>query len=151
MERIILDTNVLIDGIQDENSHAFRIINLCLEGELQPIISHQIRKEYELIVSQLITDDEYLTLLDEYYTIAENIHVRTRKKIVEEDDEDNKFVQTAIDGKVKHIISSDRHLLDIGLYNGIYIVTPKEFWNKRIGTQETEEEFQEWAQNIGIR
>lgn len=150
MRKVILDTNVLINGVQDENSYAYRIISLCLEGEITPVISQKIRKENQLLASQLIMDEEYLNILDDYLENAEEIQVKTRKRIVEDDHEDDKFFQAAIDGSVNTIISDDHHLLDIGEYQGIKILTPQEFWHEHQRENDTGEEFQEWAKSIGM-
>ena len=48
-------------------------------------------------------------------------------KIIEEDLDDNMFLDCALAGKVKYIISGDRHLLDLKLFMGTKIMAPDEF------------------------
>lgn len=150
MEKIIIDTNVLIDGVQDENSYAYKIINLCLEGEIQPVVSSAIRRENELLAERNILDEEYLNILDDYFDTAEFINVKTKKKIIDDDHEDDKFIHAAIDSETKYIVSSDRHLLDLGEYQGIKMLTPGDYLNDYRNRKSEGEEFQEWAKNIGI-
>jgi len=45
----------------------------------------------------------------------------------EADPDDDKFIESALNAKASFVASGDRHLLDIGRYEGIRIVTPAEF------------------------
>ena len=152
MQRIILDTNVLVDGVQDENSHTYRIISLCIEGRVQAVLSHPIKKENDLLARQLINDEEYLNIIDDYYDSADLIQVKNKTHIIEDDREDDKFIQAALDGNVNVIISSDHHLLDIGEFQNVKIMSPQEYWNYyKSQNGEEQEEWQEWLQGIGIQ
>jgi predicted nucleic acid-binding protein len=44
-----------------------------------------------------------------------------------DDPDDDKFIACAISGKVKIIVSGDKHLLKLSGFNGIVIIKPKEF------------------------
>lgn len=37
------------------------------------------------------------------------------------------FLECAVDGEANYIISGDKHLLDLGMYNGIQIIRAKDF------------------------
>jgi putative PIN family toxin of toxin-antitoxin system len=152
MVRVILDTNVLINGVQDDYSYAYRIIRLCLEGKLQAIVSRPIEREYRLKANELIADESYLDLLDDLLDRAEEVDVRSRVRVIEEDPQDNKFFSCAQDGEADFIISDDAHLLDFGSYKNTRIVTPDEFWG--IYTEEIAEEesveWKEWVRTMGI-
>ncbi|NCO65593.1 MAG: putative toxin-antitoxin system toxin component, PIN family [Candidatus Aquicultor secundus] len=47
--------------------------------------------------------------------------------VITEDPSDNMFLVCAVEGKADFIISGDNHLLDVGTYQGIQILTPCEF------------------------
>ncbi|MFO8016677.1 MAG: putative toxin-antitoxin system toxin component, PIN family [Candidatus Woesearchaeota archaeon] len=47
--------------------------------------------------------------------------------VVQDDPSDNKFLETALNGKADYIITRDNHLLKIKEYKGIRIITPEEF------------------------
>jgi len=49
----------------------------------------------------------------------------------EADPDDDKFIESALNAKASFVASGDRHLLDIGSYEGIRIVTPTEFLQDR--------------------
>ena len=46
------------------------------------------------------------------------------------DTDDDKFIECAVDAKALYIVSGDNDLLDIEEYEGIQIVTAKEFCKK---------------------
>ena len=49
---------------------------------------------------------------------------------IESDPSDNKFLEAALAGKAKHIVSGDNHLLELKTYRGISILTAREFLDK---------------------
>ena len=54
--------------------------------------------------------------------------VRPRRSIsvIAEDPADDIVLGTAFEGKASHVVSGDKHLLDLGQYRGIRIVRPNE-------------------------
>lgn len=151
MLRIILDTNVLINGIEDEHSFTNQIVDLCLSGEVQPLISPQIKREYQRLEKRLITDPDYEDRLDEFYNSCEAVQSRSRVRIVEDDPDDNKFFACAKDGRADYIISDDHHLLDVATYKHTKIKTPEEFWNLHQTEFSTSNgEWRDWVKSIGI-
>ena len=153
MIRVILDTNVLINGVQDENSFAFRIISLCLEGELQPISNRLILKEYQFLSDQLMTDEDYLHALDDYYEVCEDAPIlgRSSSRRIEDDPEDEKFLDAAESGRANFIISDDHHLLDLEKYGSTKILTPREFWAYyQANLAEGSEEWGQFTKDIGL-
>jgi len=46
--------------------------------------------------------------------------------VVEDDPDDNKFLEAGITGKADFIISQDKHLLKLKEYKGIRIINPEE-------------------------
>ena len=62
--------------------------------------------------------------------LQQEINPKTRLKIVEEDPDDNKFIEAAVDSKAKHIISGDKHLLKIKKHEKINIITPTQYLKK---------------------
>ena len=46
------------------------------------------------------------------------------------DQKDNKFLELAVSGGAKYILSGDKDLLVIGEYQGISILSPRSFYNR---------------------
>ncbi len=51
------------------------------------------------------------------------VHLR----IIAADPDDDRVLEAAVAGEADFIVSGDRHLLDLGRYEGIEIVTPARF------------------------
>jgi len=47
-----------------------------------------------------------------------------------EDPDDNKFIECAVAGNCKIIVSGDKHLLNLAGYHGIIILPPRKFVEK---------------------
>jgi len=132
MIKVTLDTNVLISGTF-WTGDSFKILELIDQGKIICILSEEILEEYNrvLMSDEIIEKVENKNLLVSKIiqkVISKSIIVKPQIKIdIVEDPEDNKFIETAITGKVDYIISQDKHLLKIKEYLGIKIITPKEF------------------------
>lgn len=153
MTRIILDTNVLINGVQDEFSYAHRIINLCLEGELQPIVNQRILKENQFLADQIIIDEAYLVILDDLYEICEVVPILPSSPLrtISDDPEDEKFLNAAESGNAHFLITDDHHLLDLERFGKTQIITPIEFWSMyRSEISDGNAEWNQWVKGIGI-
>jgi uncharacterized protein len=48
-------------------------------------------------------------------------------EVIKNDPSDNKFLVCAVEGQVDFIVSGDRHLTDIKLFQDIQIINPVEF------------------------
>ena len=52
--RVVIDTNILIDGADDENSHSFKIVKEVIDGRLQAFATHQTMRENKSLLGQVI-------------------------------------------------------------------------------------------------
>jgi predicted nucleic acid-binding protein len=50
-------------------------------------------------------------------------------KIIDEDAEDNKILECALASGAKIIVSGDKHLLKLGRFRKMRILTPREFFD----------------------
>ncbi len=55
------------------------------------------------------------------------VDVTSRIDTIKVDPSDNAFLECAVDGRADYIVSGDRHLLGLGTYRGIQIISPREF------------------------
>ena len=125
--RIVLDTNVLIDGFKDEHSYEKRIINAVIAGEIEAYANKQTLQENRLLSSQLIDNDEYHKQLNDLFAQINWVVNRRQIRIVS-DPEDNKILESAVEAEAEYLITSDRALLEIEKYQNVEIVTPIAFW-----------------------
>ncbi len=54
------------------------------------------------------------------------VRLRSSVSVIAQDPADDIVLGTAAEGKASHVVSGDKHLLDLGQYRGIRIVTPNE-------------------------
>ena len=47
--------------------------------------------------------------------------------IIADDPSDNRYVECAVEGDANYLVSGDNHLLKLGAYEDVLIVTPREF------------------------
>ena len=58
---------------------------------------------------------------------SEMVEITGKLKVIKEDSDDDKFIETALNGNADYIITQDKHLLKLKEYNNIKIIHPKEF------------------------
>lgn len=127
MVRIVLDTNVLINADRGSGSYGRRILALAQQGQVTGVVSHAVRRENELIISRLVRDQELHDEFAHYLAMAEEVQP-AEVAVPIDDEEDIKLLAAAVGGQVKFLITEDKHLLDVGEYQGVTILRPAEFW-----------------------
>ena len=133
--RVIIDTNVFISSFFGGNPR--KIIGLWKLGYLTLCLSSTIIDEYIEVLRRLGSDDspELSELLELFRS---GFHILFTAKtpeihIVENDPDDDKFIECAVSLKAEYVISGDKALLDVKNYQGVQIVSPREFldiWSK---------------------
>lgn len=131
--RITVDTNVLISATF-WNGDSNRIIKKVEQKEIELVLSEDIIKEFSEVLNYKEIQDKIRNKnLEMKRTVAKIISLSAlvepteRFNVVKDDPEDNKFIECAKAGRVDFIISNDNHLLRIKEFEGIKIVSPKEF------------------------
>jgi len=66
-------------------------------------------------------------LIEAMLRVARMVEVTKNIELIKEDPADNKFLECALDGKADYIVSGDGHLLGIGQYQSIRILTVRQF------------------------
>jgi putative PIN family toxin of toxin-antitoxin system len=125
--RVVLDTNTLVSallftGISSE------LVSLWQDGIITLLLSRDILDEYLRVLSYpkfKLSEEEIKKLLqEEILPYAEVVKPKRRLRVVQRDPSDNKFLECAIAGKTRVIISGDKDLLSLGRYRRIRIQTP---------------------------
>lgn len=147
--RVVLDTNVLIDGFNDDFCSEAKLIDAVIAGEVTAVASHRVVKEYRLILRRLIDDREYRTRLENFFAMVEDVDPE-RVDAVIDDEEDMKFLEAAVGGEADVIVTSDKHLLDVGEVDGVRIITPDEAWRRTEDESGKPEEWQGFVSAWGI-
>ncbi len=127
--KIVIDTNVLINGFKDDYSYEKKIIDAVIAGEIEAYANKQTVQENQLISNQLISNDEYKHQLNEFFSQLNWVVNRRQIRIVS-DPEDNKILESAVEAEAEYLITSDNDLLQLEKYQTVQIINPGQFWAK---------------------
>ena len=129
MSRVVVDTNVFISSFFGGNPR--KIIDLWKSGEITLCLSKPIVDEYIEVLRRLGLQNE--KEIEELLGLfAHGFHVvftakTTELHVVENDPNDNMFIECAVALKAEFVITGDKALKAIQEYMNIKIITPKEF------------------------
>ncbi|MBS3153625.1 putative toxin-antitoxin system toxin component, PIN family [Candidatus Woesearchaeota archaeon] len=131
--KITVDTNVLITATF-WNGDSNIIIGKAEKKEIELVLSMEILKEFSKVLAYKEIQDkirnknlEMKRTVEKVAAISTIVEPTQRFAVVKEDSDDNKFIECAKAGNVDFIISKDNHLLKIKEFEGIKIITSKEF------------------------
>ena len=129
MIKVVVDTNVFISSFFGGNP--IKINDLWKEGEIKLCLSREIVDEYVEVLKRLgLQNESELQELLNTFSEGHNIIFSATTpslKIIEQDPDDNMFIECAVALGCSHIISGDKHLKQVKNYMGIKIVNSKEF------------------------
>jgi len=130
--KIVIDTNVLISGIFFSGP-PYEILCKWWEGKLDILITKKILEEYKRVgikLSDKFPGLDIIGILDLIERKSEIIEIRIKVSNVCSDPDDDKFIECAINGDCKFIISGDKHILSVSGYNEIHVLKPRDFVDK---------------------
>lgn len=129
--RVLFDTNVLVSAFATEGLCA-RLLLRANRGEFDLFISHAIRREFEKTLGAKIglSPQEIraaLLLLEEIAKTEDPARRDIQVSKVCRDQSDHAVLEAALACRVEFIVTGDRDVLDLGEFQRIRIVTPREF------------------------
>lgn len=129
MLKAVIDTNTLINGSADDYNYGNRIIDAVIRGEVKAYANPGTVRENRLIAERKISDQDYLKKLSLFFDSLENVEPDYSVNLVEDAD-DNKILASAVAAEADYLITSDWHLLKIGQYQKVKVITPQGFWGE---------------------
>ena len=132
MLRIVLDTNVLVSATIGKGKPR-DLLMLARRRQFLLIISEQIVEEFSEILQRpgfKTTRREIREAEDALVKIGKMIKVTSKRKVVEEDPDDDVFINAALDGNADYIVSGDYHLLNLAGYKGVKIASVADMLKK---------------------
>lgn len=129
MLKVVIDTNVFISSFFGGIPR--KIIGLWKDGQITLCLSQGIVEEYIEVLNRLGLKDknEILKLTRLFAEAYNSVYTATTPTllVVEENPDDNKFIECAVALDCKIIVSGDKHLKKLKKYIDIEILSPKEF------------------------
>ena len=127
--KVVLDTNVLVSGIFFSGPPA-AILKAWSRGKIRLLVSPEILDEYRRVSEELsgkFPDVDIQPILDLIVVHSEVCDPPSLPLPVCEDPSDDKFLSVVIETRTKIIVSGDKHLLRVSGYQGISVLTPRQF------------------------
>jgi putative PIN family toxin of toxin-antitoxin system len=128
--KVVLDTNILITiiGKRSPNRWIFKKIR---KGEIKLCISSEILWEYEEILTKKTNHIVARNVID-FLLISPHVHftdIYFNWQLIEEDPDDNKFIDCTISSGAYCLVSNDHHFNDVKRidFPKITILNPEEF------------------------
>ena len=134
MIRVVLDANIYISALISSQGHPAAIINRWLAGEFEVLLSPPI-------VDEILRVTAYERLQRKYQKIRENrlefveliseqgiwVEPPETLAVVTADESDNRYLECAVAGGARYVVTGDEHLLQVGEYQGITVLSPAAF------------------------
>jgi putative PIN family toxin of toxin-antitoxin system len=139
--RVVLDTNVFISGVFFSDP-PYTILQAWRDSRIRLIISPEILGEYRRVAHELSTGFpgiDIADILDLLLVKAEMVDAAELSETVSADADDDKFLAWAIAGSSRHIVSGDKHLLDVSAYRDVIILKPRQFVDRYLAAPESSE------------
>jgi putative PIN family toxin of toxin-antitoxin system len=130
----VLDTNVTVSAainpkgppaeiIRAWRAHRFTwVTSAPLLQELEKTLRSSRLQRYLVWNKEELAD--FLALVRQAARVVQPAH---RLEVVTEDPADNRVLEAAVGGRADYIVTGDRHLIAIGSYMDVRIVTPARF------------------------
>jgi putative PIN family toxin of toxin-antitoxin system len=127
--RIVLDSNVIISAFLF-GGQPRRILYRVIDGSLQCFISLPILDEVRDVLQRpkfSLSSDHALDLVEQLHDICCVVTPRKSIRAITADPDDNRVLECAVEAGARIIVSGDSHLLELGQWRGIRILSPADF------------------------
>lgn len=134
--RIVCDTNVIISALLFPGGAPDQIWKSILSAQYEHATSPDILTELRRVftVKFELASDRLEALLELIRTSSFLVYPSERLHIVHEDESDNRILECAREAKAQAIITGDqRHLLPLKSFEGILLLSPREFLTRAEG------------------
>ena len=131
---VILDTNVIISGLLSPQGSPGEIFDCLEKGKIIVATSNILLTELERVLTYSkvrkylnLSDEEINLFLRRFKMFTEVVQPEISINVIEKDPDDDRVLECAIAANATFIITGDQHLLELGEFQGIEILTPSVF------------------------
>jgi putative PIN family toxin of toxin-antitoxin system len=131
--RIVLDTNVLISAFVF-GGRPREVMEKVIAGKFTIAISAEILAEFQGVLEGKkfhYPSDIVRTIVRELLAVSEVVRPRMKVEQIRADPADNRILECALESGAACIVSGDKHLLDLGRFEGIPILDAAAFLSKQ--------------------
>lgn len=126
--RAVFDTNIFVSAIVFPGGRAEAAVIKAAQGDVDLVISKPIiRETLDVLARKFDRTPEELARVAVFLSeLGEVVAPRAKLKVLG-DEPDNRILECAVAGRADVIITGDQAMLDLGSYQGIRIMTLREF------------------------
>lgn len=130
MLKVVYDTNVYVSAFITPGGMGEEVYLLGVRGEVEVYTSVSILTELaKKLREKFFWEDEKITLaLKHISRITKVLKPKTHIHILQ-DEPDNRVLECAVEARSDLIVTGDKHLLSLKVYEGIRIVRLRDFLN----------------------
>lgn len=124
----VFDTNIWFSGLGWKGA-PFQCLQLARQGKIVSVTCREILVELEakLIQKRGMSASQAARAVTEILLYSRLVAITNSLKVISNDPKDDKIIECAVVSSATHIVSGDRrHLLSLGSYQGIPIVSARE-------------------------
>ncbi len=132
--RVVADTNVVVSRYVAPRGVVVRILERWQQNAFDLLVSEAILAEYQRVLAYPrlrarhgLSDEEISVVIEDFREIGLLIEPEVSLSVVEDDPDDDKFLECAVAGGAEYIVTGDLHLLNLKQYQGIQILSPAAF------------------------
>ena len=130
MHVAVFDVNVLVSSLIMKGKPRELWLR-AKANEFTLLLSSQIVSEFIDVINRrkfatYVTAHDVKVFLEALHQTAKFTQIKSKFKVVKADPADDAILRTAFDGKADCIVSGDNHLLSLGAFRGIRILTVDE-------------------------
>ena len=129
MSRLVVDTNIIVSSFLSSGPPRV-ILNRIRDRQDLLCVSRAVLREYLEVLTRAGVARELLEALLSVLQDPQRLMLvlpSRRLTVVREDPADDMFLECALEAEADYIISGDRHLRRLGIFEGIEILSPRAY------------------------
>ena len=127
-KRVVFDTNILVSALVFPGGRGEAALRRIIEQTDQLVLSRPIVGELlDVLARKFARDAEELAHVAIFVTELAVVVAPKRRLRVVKDDPDNRIIECAVAGRAEVIVTGDKALLALKLYQKIRILTLREY------------------------
>jgi putative PIN family toxin of toxin-antitoxin system len=127
-QRVVFDTNIWISGLLWRGK-PYQCLLLARGQVVQHVhciemvaeLSEKLRETFGF------SENRIQAVLYDFRRVSERVEIKGQIQVVVDDPDDDKFIECALTAEASAIVSGDHHLLELGSYEGIPILSSAAF------------------------
>lgn len=134
MKKVVLDTNILVSRLISPKGVPAKIVKALQEKRFILVTSEELLSELKRTLNYpkikrnyKLEDRDINKYIKNLSIFSELVSPKEKLRIIKDDPDDNRFIESAVAGKATYIVSGDKHLLELEEYEGIKLITSRQF------------------------